>query len=54
MQIPQDSILKPNQLSSNLNDLFLLIEHNNVCDFAHDNNICVFDANLGKIFENLT
>ena len=51
--VPQGSILGPLFFNLFINDLFLLIERTNICNFADDNTIYSCNINLQTILKDL-
>ena len=51
--IPQESILGPRLFNIFINDILMIIEQSDICNFADDNNLCSCGKRLTEIKENL-
>ena len=51
--VPQGSVLGPLFVNIFMNDLFLIVEHSDVCNYADDNSLTVADTSINTIISKL-
>ena len=52
-EIPQGSLLGPHLLNVFINDIFIIIEQSDICNFADDNTLYLCGERLTETKENL-